>query len=75
VVFTLGSKRIAQYPLRRGEPATKYIPTNVAVAPTDIYVADGYGSSFINQATQPESSSEPLAARVPRPASSTARTA
>jgi DNA-binding beta-propeller fold protein YncE len=28
----------------------KYSPTNVAVAPNgDIYIADGYGSSFINQ--------------------------
>lgn len=33
-----------------GRPATKYSPTNVAVAPNgDIYVADGYGSYFINQ--------------------------
>ena len=34
----------------QGKPSTKYVPTNVAVAPNgDIYVADGYGSSFINQ--------------------------
>ena len=33
-----------------GSPATKYSPTNVAIAPNgDIYVADGYGSSFITQ--------------------------
>jgi len=33
-----------------GTPATKYSPTNVAIAPNgDVYVADGYGSSFINQ--------------------------
>lgn len=35
--------------LRRGEPL-KYSPTNLAIAPNwDIYVADGYGSSYINQ--------------------------
>jgi hypothetical protein len=33
-----------------GTPATKYSPTNVAIAPNgDVYVADGYGSSYINQ--------------------------
>jgi hypothetical protein len=33
-----------------GRPATKYSPTNVAIAPNgDVYVADGYGSSYINQ--------------------------
>jgi hypothetical protein len=33
-----------------GAPAVKYSPTNVAVAPNgDVFVADGYGSSFINQ--------------------------
>ena len=33
-----------------GRPATKYSPTNVAIAPNgDIYLADGYGSYFINQ--------------------------
>ena len=30
-----------------------YRPTNVAIAPNgDIYVGDGYGSSFINQYNQ-----------------------
>ena len=40
-----------QYHLdNKGKPSTKYVPTNVAVATNgDIYVADGYGSSFINQ--------------------------
>lgn len=52
VVFTLGypseSKR---YKLdSEGNPSTKYHPTNLAIAPDgDIYVADGYGSSYINQ--------------------------
>ena len=33
-----------------GQPITKYIPTNIATAPNgDIYVGDGYGSSFVNQ--------------------------
>lgn len=33
-----------------GSQAVKYSPTNLAVAPNlDVYVADGYGSSFINQ--------------------------
>jgi hypothetical protein len=52
VVLTLGyPKDSPPYQFATGgEPAKKYIPTNVAVAPNgDIYVADGYGSSFINQ--------------------------
>lgn len=33
-----------------GKPATKYSPTNLAIAPNgDVYVGDGYGSSFVNQ--------------------------
>ena len=33
-----------------GSQAVKYSPTNLAVGPNgDVYVADGYGSSFINQ--------------------------
>lgn len=33
-----------------GSPAVVYKPTNLAIAPNgDVYVADGYGSSFINQ--------------------------
>lgn len=33
-----------------GKPLVKYIPTNLAVSANgDIYVGDGYGSSFINQ--------------------------
>jgi hypothetical protein len=33
-----------------GKPAVKYSPTNVAIAPNgDVYVGDGYGSSYINQ--------------------------
>jgi hypothetical protein len=43
-------KESAQYPVNAdGTPGIKYSPTNVAIAPSgDIYVADGYGSSFIN---------------------------
>jgi hypothetical protein len=52
VVWTLGyPKESPHYPLdAQGAPAAKYSPTNVAVAPNgDVYVADGYGSSYINQ--------------------------
>jgi sugar lactone lactonase YvrE len=45
-VFTLG------YP-KEAEPYTKqikYSPTNLAIAPNgDIYIGDGYGSSYVNQ--------------------------
>lgn len=50
-VLTLGyPKESPEYKLDGdGKPATKYSPTNLAVAPNgDIYVADGYGSSFVN---------------------------
>ncbi|MDX2149322.1 MAG: hypothetical protein SFV54_01200 [Bryobacteraceae bacterium] len=50
-VFTLGyPKESPQYaPGADGKPK-KYSPTNLAVAPNgDIYVGDGYGSSYINQ--------------------------
>lgn len=45
-VFTLGyPKESPKY-----RPAIKYSPTNLAIAPNgDLYVGDGYGSSFINQ--------------------------
>lgn len=51
-VFTLGyPKESSKYvPAADGRPAAKYSPTNLAVAPNgDIYVGDGYGSSYINQ--------------------------
>jgi hypothetical protein len=51
-VWTIGyPKESERYPLRAdGTPAVKYSPTNVAIAPNgDIYVGDGYGSSYINQ--------------------------
>jgi hypothetical protein len=54
VVWELGYPHESErYPVKAdGSPAMKYSPTNVAVAPGgDIYVADGYGSSFINQYT------------------------
>lgn len=51
-VFSLGyPKEAAPYaaPGPDGKPI-KYSPTNLAVAPNgDIYVGDGYGSSYINQ--------------------------
>jgi hypothetical protein len=45
-VFTLAyPKESPKY-----QPTIKYSPTNLAIAPNgDIYVGDGYGSSFINQ--------------------------
>lgn len=50
-VFTLGyPSESAAYRLRDNAAPANYQPTNVAVAPNgDIYVADGYGSSYINQ--------------------------
>lgn len=52
VVFSLGyPKESDKYTLDAdGKPAVKYIPTNLAIAPNgDLYVGDGYGSSYINQ--------------------------
>jgi hypothetical protein len=51
-VFRIGyPKESPYYKLdAEGKPATKFSPTNVAIAPNgDIYVADGYGSYYINQ--------------------------
>ncbi|MBZ2176166.1 MAG: hypothetical protein ACK6DY_18360 [Acidobacteriota bacterium] len=51
-VFRIGyPKESPHYKLDKdGRPATKFSPTNVALAPNgDIYIADGYGSYFINQ--------------------------
>ena len=51
-VWQLGyPKESAKYPVNAdGTPGIKYSPTNVAIAPNgDVYVADGYGSSYINQ--------------------------
>jgi hypothetical protein len=44
-------KESAKYPVNAdGTPGIKYSPTNVAIASNgDVYVADGYGSSYINQ--------------------------
>jgi len=51
-VFTLGYPKESEFYKLDGEgkPLTKYSPTNLAIAPNgDIYVGDGYGSSYINQ--------------------------
>src|SRR5262249_147240 len=51
VVYTIGyPKESEQYkPGADGKPV-KYSPTNLAVSPNgDLYVGDGYGSSFVNQ--------------------------
>jgi hypothetical protein len=51
-VFTIGyPKESGKYiPAAEGRKATPYSPTNLAIPPNgDIYVGDGYGSSFINQ--------------------------
>lgn len=38
------------YAVAAGEAKKKFSPTNVAIGPNgDIYIADGYGSSYINQ--------------------------
>jgi hypothetical protein len=52
VVYTLEyPKQSDKYPIGAdGKPGIKYSPTNVAIAPNgDVYVGDGYGSSFITQ--------------------------
>jgi len=54
VVWSLGyPSESDKYPVNAdGSPAAKYSPTNVAIAPNgDVYVGDGYGSSFVNQYT------------------------
>jgi hypothetical protein len=51
-VFSLGyPKESDKYPVNAdGTPGIKYSPTNIAIEPGgDLYVGDGYGSSFINQ--------------------------
>ncbi len=52
VVWTLGYPKESE-PYAKGDGAgkpIKYSPTNVAIAPNgDVYVGDGYGSSYINQ--------------------------
>ena len=51
-VFTLGYPKESEFYKvdKDGKPLTKYSPTNLAIAPNgDIYVGDGYGSSYINQ--------------------------
>jgi hypothetical protein len=50
-VFTLGyPKESEQYKPKADGKLPKYSPTNLAIAPNgDIYVGDGYGSSYINQ--------------------------
>ena len=53
-VFTLGyPAESSAYKPKDQASAVVYRPTNVAIAPNgDIYVGDGYGSSFINQYNQ-----------------------
>jgi hypothetical protein len=53
-VFTLGyPAESAAYQSKDRASAVLYRPTNVAIAPNgDIYIGDGYGSSFINQYNQ-----------------------
>lgn len=50
-VFTIGyPKEAEEYKLGPDGKLKKYSPTNLAIAPNgDIYVADGYGSNYINQ--------------------------
>jgi sugar lactone lactonase YvrE len=50
-VFTIGyPKESEQYKPDAEGKKKKYSPTNLAIAPNgDIYVGDGYGSSYINQ--------------------------
>jgi hypothetical protein len=55
-VFTLGYPAESEAYKPKDQTSTvPYRPTNVAIAPNgDIYVGDGYGSSFINQYRQGE---------------------
>jgi hypothetical protein len=51
-VWSLGyPKESSEYPMGAdGKPAKKYSPTNLAIAANgDVYVGDGYGSSYVNQ--------------------------
>jgi len=50
-VLTLGYPAESKaYEPREERPSVSYQPTNVAIAPNgDIYVGDGYGSSYVNQ--------------------------
>ena len=50
-VFTIGYPEMAEaYKPDASGAKKKYSPTNIALAPNgDIYVGDGYGSSYINQ--------------------------
>jgi sugar lactone lactonase YvrE len=50
-VFTLGyPKESEAYKPKADGTMPRYVPTNLAIAPNgDIYVGDGYGSSYINQ--------------------------
>jgi hypothetical protein len=48
-----GPPDIAEYKPGADGKAKPYNPTNIAVAPNgDVYIADGYGSSYINQYTK-----------------------
>jgi hypothetical protein len=52
-VFTLGYPAESPAYAPKNGAAIAYRPTNVAIAPNgDIYVGDGYGSSYINQYNQ-----------------------
>jgi len=52
-VFTLGYPAESSAYQPKNGMAPSYRPTNVAIAPNgDIYVGDGYGSSYINQYNQ-----------------------
>jgi hypothetical protein len=52
-VFTLGYPAESEAYKPRDKNPAAYRPTNVAIAPNgDIYVGDGYGSSFVNQYNQ-----------------------
>jgi hypothetical protein len=52
-VFTLGYPAESPAYQSKDGSAVSYKPTNVAIAPNgDIYIGDGYGSSYINQYNQ-----------------------
>ena len=76
-VFTIGypDQSDAYKPGADGKKP-KYSPTNMAIGPNgDLYVGDGYGSSYVNQYNNKGDISGPLAVPARKKGSSPARTA
>jgi len=76
-VFSLGYPDMSDaYKPAADGTKPKYSPTNLTIAPNgDIYVGDGYGSSYINQYNSKGNTSGPSAVRARNPERWIARTA